>query len=174
MKVLKRSLSSLLITILLTAALTSVAYAATQYLDEYSSRFTKRGSGTLTNINCSGCYDGKAKKTTQSGSTTSYTVGGKWTAADTTDSVPYYWYVFIPNETSEDETYAAVRYFVTDGSDDNFYVTVEQDGHKGSWVYLGWVYGIGLVSYTDMENICLNGYWCGSLPVYYDHVRYTY
>jgi hypothetical protein len=170
MRTLRRALVSLGIAVI-ASLLPIVAYAVTNYVDEFGSYFTKTGS--MNSLNCSGCYGGRTRWQLQSGSFYQDTATGKWKSYNgNPSSTHYYWYVFIPNVSGS--SYAAVEYFVTNGDSDNFYITVIQGNHKGAWVYLGDVTGPPTLSYTKMGNRCLSGFWCGGLRVYWDHARYTY
>lgn len=98
---------------------------------------------------------------------------GKWsTTGSTTSSTNYKWWVWIPYNL--DYSDAAVSYTVRN-TEEEFPVTVNQENHADTWVFLGWAYGTGYIpwSYINMENDCVPGFGCNQYyQVWWDDAKY--
>lgn len=159
---LQRWFSTFFITTLSSFIFTMVVYAAINFVDEFSSKFT--GSGLYVQNPCSYCNGNKGKyRSTMDGAGT-----GRWNASH--NNTMTQWFVYIPNDTTR--TLGGAYYTIANHVHQPPQIPVIQNNWKGQYVGLGWL-DVGNNAYARMKNNCtLLGY-CGN-RIYWDIAKYNY
>lgn len=154
---------------LIMAMFITTAYAATTYWDEYAANFGERG---LTRHNCSYCYGGKAKYTSQSGDYYSYNADYGWHSSNTAKSAPSY-YLYIPNYSGQSGT----AQISLASNVANYFPKVNQNTNKGSFYYIGGFAANILWDDVYYTNECASGLGVSCTDwriVWWDQVKVTH
>lgn len=171
MKIMQRVSFAIVFAIAISLLLSAVAFAGgPYYFSQEGIAYLTGPTTSTTRITNTGCAQDNNTGTrycrylTQNSNATAY----KW---DTSTNNMYQWYVYCPTLGE-----AAAKYRVRESSSWYWDVIMNQanSSNQGTYVYMGYSDNIpNSGQYIFTSNACVTGYYCGSLKIYWDDIKYT-